>query len=66
MKKRVFVGTFDENDIRNGVDKQKLHEVQERTGLKYCNTEYVKKKGEIVGLKLWACKLEDCDFSIDI
>lgn len=61
MKKGVFVGTFSEDDVRNGVDKQKLWAVQNETGLKYCNTEFVKKKGKIVGLKIWACSLEDCE-----
>lgn len=64
--KGVFVGTFNEEDIKNNVDKQKLKEIQAATGLKYCNTEYVKKKGIIIGIKLWACSLEDCDFSMNI
>lgn len=57
--KGILVGTFNEADCAMGIDKTKTALAKERTGLKYTNTEYVKKKGEIVGLRIYVCTVND-------
>lgn len=57
--KGVLVGTFSEEDLTKGIDKKQLAKVQEETGLKYTNTEFIKKKGKIVALKVYACNVDD-------
>ena len=54
-----FVGEFSESDITNGLDQICVANVQKQTGLKYTNTELVKRNGKIVGIKIWACDLAD-------
>ena len=66
MKKGIFVGTFDEKDLQLGIDKVKVAAAKQETGLKYTNTEYVKKRGQIVGIKIWVCSIDDCDISMAI
>ena len=60
MKKGIFVGTFNEEDIKRGADQKAIKEAMEKTGKKYINTELVKKAKEIVGIKIWVCDFEDC------
>lgn len=61
MKKGIYVGEFNAQDIDAGRDQKALAEVQERTGLRYNNTELIRRKGKIVGMKIWACSREDCE-----
>ena len=61
MKKGIFVGEFNRDDIIADRDTKALVKVQEETGLKYCNHEFIKKRGKIVGMRLWACSREDCE-----
>lgn len=49
----VFVGQFSEEELKNGVDKLKVAEAAEKYQLKYTRTKLVKKKGKIVGIKIW-------------
>lgn len=55
---KILVGTFNENDLRAGKDKIEVEKAKEKHNLKYTETEYVKKKGEIVGLKVYVCDLD--------
>lgn len=52
-----YIGQFTENDLINGVDKIKVAEEMEKTGLKYVNTEFVKKGKKVVGMKVWLCDM---------
>ncbi len=61
MKKGVYVGEFSEADIDAGKDRAALAEAQERTGLRYSNSELVRKNGIIVALRLWACNMEEME-----
>jgi len=61
MKKGVFVGEFSEQDLANGVDEIRIREMKEKTGLKYINTEFVKRAGKIVAIKVWVCSLDECE-----
>lgn len=60
--KGILVGTFNEDDLRNKIDKKAIDEAMKETGYEYIHSEYVKRKGEIVGLKVYVCKMEDGDF----
>lgn len=57
--KGIYVGRFNEEDITNGIDKKATQEKMSETGLKYTNTRYVIKKGQIVALDVWVCNAED-------
>lgn len=56
---KVFVGQFSEAEVANGLDKVCVADAQEQTGLVYTDTQLVKRKGKIVGIKIWVCDLED-------
>ena len=55
----VFVGEFNEAQLKNGDDKVALEQMRNKTGLEYVNTEFSRKNGAITGLKLYVCTLED-------
>jgi hypothetical protein len=54
----VYVGKFDENDLKNNIDKQAVEQAKEKYKLEYTNTKIVKEKG-ITYLKIWICNAED-------
>lgn len=57
--KGYFVGTFNEEDIMNKSDKVAIQKAMEETGMKYVNTEYLKKGKKIIGINLYVCSLEE-------
>lgn len=59
----VYVGQFNEDELRSGIDKRKVAEAMEEYQLKYTRTKFVKKKGEIVGLKIWVTDVFDIDLN---
>ena len=56
---QVYVGQFSEAEVANGLDKVCVAAKQEETGLKYTNTQLVRRKGELVAIKIWVCNVED-------
>ena len=58
--KGILVGTYSEKELDENKDKEDLKNMQQKTGLKYSNTEFVRKNGKIVAMKLYVCTLEDC------
>lgn len=57
--KGILVGTFTEEEISKNIDYQKVEEMKLKTGLKYTNTELVKKGKQIVALKIYVCTPQD-------
>ena len=57
--KGILVGTFSMSDIDTGKDTEAVMAVKEETGLCYTNTELVRSKGNIVGLRIYVCTLDD-------
>lgn len=57
--KGILVGEFNSDDIKNKIDKIKVEEKMNETGLKYTNSEIIKKKKDIVGIRLYVCNLDD-------
>lgn len=55
---QVYVGEFSVKDLSEGRDKSEVKLMMAKTGLKYTNTKLVKRKGEIVGIKIWVCDAE--------
>jgi hypothetical protein len=49
----IYVGQFNENQLRNGEDKMLVSKKMSETGLKYTKTSFVKKGRNIIGLKVW-------------
>ena len=57
--KGILVGTYNENDLANGKDKVDVQKMKEETGYNYTNTEFVKSKGKVIGMKMYVCSVED-------
>jgi len=52
---KVLVGTFSEQDLICGTDKVAIDKAKKETGLKYTQSQFIKKKGKIVGMTVWVC-----------
>lgn len=61
---KILVGTFEEADLAAGRDKEAVKEAKEKHGLGYTETKLVKKKGKIVGIKIWVCDSDT--FTLDV
>lgn len=51
----VFVGTFNEKELREGVDKKEIAKAKKEHGLNYIESKIVKKGGKPVAMKVWVC-----------
>ena len=60
--KGVLVGSYNELDLANGVDKVDVKIAKRNTGLKYTNQTYQKKNKKIVAVKIYMCTVDDCVF----
>lgn len=56
--KRVFVGCFNEAQMDRHEDMVAVQKAMRETSLEYIDTELVKKRGQITGLKIWVCDRE--------
>lgn len=61
---KVLVGTFNEQDLQEGKDKMAVEKAKAEHDLHYTETKYVKKKGKIIGIKIWVCDADT--FTLDI
>lgn len=55
---KVYIGEFTEDDLVNGRDKEAINKALEKeelksNGIKYIESELIRKKGKIVGIKVW-------------
>lgn len=57
--KGILVGTFNEEQLLKKIDKMEIDKAKEKYGLKYINSDFVYKGGQIVGMKVYVCDLED-------
>lgn len=57
--KGILGGTYNENDLANGKDKIDVQRIKEETGYNYTNTEFVKSKGKVVGMRVYVCSMGD-------
>ena len=55
----IYVGQFNENQLRNGEDKVLVSKKMKETGLKYTRTAFVKNGRKIIGLKVWLLTNEE-------
>ena len=55
----IYVGQFNENQLRNGEDSVLVSKKMNETGLKYTRTSFVKKGSKIIGLKVWLLTNEE-------
>jgi hypothetical protein len=55
----ILVGTFTELDLKNGRDKEAVEKKKKETGLSYTNTEFVRKNGNIVSIRIYVCTVDD-------
>jgi hypothetical protein len=59
---KVYVGQFGENELAEGIHKIRIKAAKTETGLNYTKTEFVKRKGKIVGMKVWVCDVDEATF----
>ena len=55
----IYVGRFDEDDMRNGTDKVEMQIAMDKHSLNYTNTKLVRESGKIVGLDIWVCTADE-------
>ena len=55
----ILVGTFTEQELRQGRDKVEVEKMMKKTGYPGVNSVVVKKGGKPVGLRLYVCRWED-------
>lgn len=55
----IYIGQFNEKQVRTGEDKAIVQQKKEETGLKYTKSKLVKKGGKLVGLKVWLLTNEE-------
>ena len=55
----VYIGQFNEQQLRNGEDKKLVEQKKQETGMKYTRTRIVKKGRQMVGLKIWLLTNEE-------
>lgn len=60
--KGVLVGTFTEDQLRKKIDKMEIAKAKEKYGLKYINSEFLEKGGQLTGMRVYACNLEDVNW----
>lgn len=56
--KGILVGTFNEEDLKNGVDKIKVEQAKKLYNLKYTNSEMVYEGKKIVGIRMYVCDVD--------
>lgn len=55
----IYVGRFNEEQLKNGEDKKAVEEKKKETGLKYVESKIVYKNKKPIGLDLWVCTAEE-------
>lgn len=55
----IYVGRFNEDDLRNGVDKKETKKAMEQHNLNYTETKLIKKSGKIVAMDIWVCNADE-------
>ena len=61
--KGIFVGTYTEKELDEEKEKIDIAKMKEKTGLKYINSEFVRKKGKVVAIKFYVCTMDDMNFN---
>ena len=61
---KVYIGRFNQDDIENNRDKDVIDSEMRRTGLKYVNTEIIKRKGKIIGMDIYLSDIYDADVNL--
>ena len=57
--KGYFVGRFNENDLKNGIDKIEVEKAKNKTGLKYTNQKIIYKNKKPIAIDLYVCSVDD-------
>ncbi len=61
---KIYIGRFNQDDIENNRDKDVIDSEMRRTGLKYVNTEIIKRKGKIIGMDIYLSDIHDADVNL--
>lgn len=57
--KGVLVGTYNEIEVSNGKHKIDVQKMKKETGYEYTNTEIIKKRNKVIGMRIYVCTMED-------
>lgn len=60
--KGVLVGTFTKDQLKKKIDKIEIAKAKEKYGLKYINSEFLEKGGQLTGMRVYVCNLEDVNW----
>lgn len=60
--KGVLVGTFTKDQLKKKIDKIEIAKAKEKYGLKYINSEFLEKGGQLTGIRVYVCNLEDVNW----
>lgn len=55
----VYVGRFNEEQIKNGTQKIEVEKKQKETGLNYVESKIVYKNKKSVGIDIWVCNAKE-------
>ena len=55
---KVLVGTFNDAELTEGKDKKAIAKAKKEHGLPFIISKFIKKGGEIVGMRVWVCDYE--------
>ena len=60
--KGVLVRTFTKDQLKKKIDKIEIAKAKEKYGLKYINSEFLEKGGQLTGIRVYVCNLEDVNW----
>lgn len=55
----IYVGRFNEEDLKNGRDKIETKKAMEKHNLNYTNTKLIKRSNKIIAIDIWVCDKDE-------
>lgn len=55
----IYVGRFNEEDLKKGRDKIETKKAMEKHDLKYTNTKLIKHLNKIIAIDIWVCSKDE-------
>lgn len=55
----IYVGRFNEEEMKKGLDKKAIKQKQKETGLKYVESKIIYKNKTPIAMDIWVCTAEE-------
>ncbi len=55
----IYVGRFNEEEMKKGLDKKAIKQKQKETGLKYVESKIIYKNKAPIAMDIWVCTAEE-------